>query len=47
MGYMFNHAKAFKNQNLSSWNVGNVPSYQQGSFMDGSGGGNTEPNWNK
>jgi surface protein len=47
MSYMFNEAKAFTNQDLSSWNVGNVPSNKHNYFMDGSGGGNTEPNWNK
>jgi surface protein len=44
---MFYKAKAFTNQDLSSWNVGKVPSDKHYSFVYGSGGGNTEPNWNK
>jgi hypothetical protein len=45
MGWMFWGAKAYKNQDLSSWNVGNVPSNKHFHFMESSGGGNIEPNW--
>ena len=44
---MFCDSEAFTNQNLSSWDVGNVPSNKHDLFMHDSGGGNTEPNWNK
>jgi len=47
MKYMFNGAKAFTNQDLSSWDVNNVPSDKHNDFVKGTGGGNTEPNWNK
>jgi surface protein len=40
---MFFNATAFKNQNLSSWNIGNVSNHYY--FMKYSGSGNTEPNW--
>ena len=43
MGSMFEEASAFTNQDLSSWNVGNVSSHTD--FMKDSGGSNTEPNW--
>jgi surface protein len=42
---MFKETSAFKNQDLSSWNVGNVPSDEHDEFMTDSGGGNTEPSW--
>jgi surface protein len=45
MEHMFYHAKAFKNHDLSSWDVGNVPSNKHDYFMDDTGGKNTEPKW--
>jgi surface protein len=45
MRSMFYEAKAFTDQNLSSWDVGNVPSDKHKSFIYNTGGGNTEPNW--
>jgi hypothetical protein len=45
MTKMFKKALAFKDQNLSSWDVGNVPSDKHDEFMTGSGGGHTEPSW--
>jgi len=44
---MFYRAKAFTNQNLSSWDVGNVPSDKHPDFIYNTGSGNIEPNWNK
>jgi surface protein len=45
MSYMFYKASTFTNQDLSSWNVGNVPSTEHSDFMLKAGGGNTQPNW--
>jgi hypothetical protein len=42
---MFYKAKAFTDQNLSSWDVGNVQSDKHYYFIYKTGGGNTEPNW--
>ena len=41
---MFLYAKAFTDQNLSSWDVSNA-SNKHDLFMHDSGGGNTEPKW--
>jgi surface protein len=46
MDAMLYGTSAFTNQDLSSWNVGNVPSGNHNAFVYGSGGRNTEPNWN-
>ena len=45
MGGMFYNAKAFTNQDLSSWKVNNVPQDQHNGFMKDSGDGNIEPTW--
>ena len=42
---MFANARAFTNQDLSSWNVSNVPTDKHNDFMTGTSTGNTEPNW--
>jgi surface protein len=44
MSSMFSYATAFKNQNLSSWNIEMINDH--GWFMISSGIGNREPNWN-
>jgi surface protein len=44
MSWMFRGASAFKNQDLSTWNVKSGVGHLN--FMGGSGGENTEPNWN-
>jgi surface protein len=44
MGNTFKGASAFTNQDLSSWNVGNVPLGKYNYFTD-SGSGNTAPTW--
>ena len=42
----FKNAKAFKNQDLSSWDVADVTdSDSHDDFMTGTGGGNTEPSF--
>jgi hypothetical protein len=46
MEYMFWKTSAFTDQNLSSWNVGKVPSNKHNDFMKNSGTGNTQPTWN-
>jgi surface protein len=45
MTFMFNRASVFTDQDLSSWDVDNVPSDKHTGFVYGSGGGNAEPNW--
>jgi surface protein len=45
MTKMFYRAKAFKNHDLSGWDVGKVPSDKHYDFTSESGGGNTEPAW--
>jgi surface protein len=45
MRRMFKEAKAFENQDLSSWDVSNVPSGYHDDFMKSSGSGNIEPKW--
>jgi hypothetical protein len=47
MENMFYNTKAFTDQNLSSWDVANVPANKHRGFMFRSGSGNTEPTWNK
>jgi surface protein len=42
---MFHNAKAFKDKDLSRWNVGKVPKGTHYYFMTGGGSGNTEPIW--
>ncbi len=43
MSIMFQKATAFKDQDLSTWNVQKVEGH--GGFMDEAGSGNTEPTW--
>jgi surface protein len=43
MGYMFDEASAFKEQNLSSWDVSKVKNHRY--FMRDAGNGNIQPNW--
>jgi hypothetical protein len=43
MGSMFYNAHAFKNQDLSSWNVNNVS--VRAYFAEWTGGGNIKPKW--
>jgi surface protein len=45
MGYMFNIAEEFKNQDLSRWNVNKVPSNKHKNFTYRSGGGNIKPSF--
>jgi surface protein len=45
MNFMFTFAKAFNHQDLSAWDVGNVPPKKHRRFVSSSGGGNIEPSW--
>jgi len=45
MNYMFKNALAFSNNDLSSWNVSNVPSDKHTEFSKYTGGNITEPTW--
>jgi surface protein len=43
MGYMFDEASSFKEQDLSSWDVSKVKNHRN--FMRDAGNGNIQPNW--
>jgi len=43
MQYMLYGTSAFKNHDLSGWDVSKVATHA--SFMENSGSGNIEPNW--
>ena len=45
MNWMFGKASAFKDQNLSSWEVSKIPLDKHEYFMQNAGDGNIEPNW--
>jgi hypothetical protein len=45
MKKMFQRAEAFKNHDLSGWNVKKVPSDKHKDFFKDAGTGNTEPRW--
>jgi surface protein len=46
MTFMFAGARAFSDQNLSSWDISSVESGKNGNFIDGAGDRNIQPNWN-